>query len=135
MRYGGFDNLNNGGSFGAEQWTTDPAIVNGKIYQTFVLAPGNYSLTLFFGSENPGVGNEGNDPRYLVAAVGNTLPDVANVSSALASVSFVGVSTTASRTINFSITEPTEISVGILVNFTSTRQYIRANRFQLYKMN
>ncbi|MGV8093063.1 MAG: DUF4998 domain-containing protein [Mangrovibacterium sp.] len=135
MKYGGFDNLNNGASLGAEQWTGDPPIVNGKIYQTFTAAPGNYTFTVFFGAENPGVGNYGNDPRYLVVAAGNTLPDVSGISSALASVSLVGVPTTDSRTINFSVTEPTEVSLGILVNFTSSRQNLRVNRFQLFKFN
>jgi hypothetical protein len=134
-RYGGYDNLNDGHSFGAEQWTTDNAIINGKIYQTFTLPPGNYRCTFFFGTENPGVGNTGNDPRYIVAAAGNTLPDVENITGTLAAVSLVGVATTDSRSIQFSIDQPTEISLGLLVNFTSTRQNIRGNRFQLFRIN
>ena len=133
--YGGFDNLNNGGSMGAEQWTSDPNIVNGKIYQTITLPPGDYSFTIYFGTDNPGVDNQGNDPRFLLATAGDTLTDVENVTSALASASFVGVPTSSYKTINFSLMETTEVSLGILVNFISTRQNIRANRFQLYKIN
>lgn len=135
MKYGGFDNLNNAGSMGAEQWTADPNIINGKIYQTITLPPGDYGFTIYFGTDNPGVGNTGNDPRFLIATVGDTLPDVGNVSSALAYASFVGVSTSSYKTINFSLKETTKVSLGILVNFISKRQYIRANRFQLYKIN
>jgi hypothetical protein len=133
--YGGYDNLNDGHSFGAERWSTENAIINGKIYQTFTLPAGTYRCTFFFGADNPGVGNTGNDPRYIVAAAGNTLPDVENISRALAAVSLVGVATTDSRSIEFALDEPAEISLGLLVNFTSTRQNIRGNRFQLVRLN
>ncbi|MDR2037727.1 MAG: DUF5013 domain-containing protein [Bacteroidales bacterium] len=133
--YGGYDNLNEGHSFGVERWSTEAAIVNGKIYQTFTLPAGNYQCVFSFGSDNPGVGNTGNDPRYIVVAAGNTLPDVENINTALASVSLVGVGTNDSRTIEFSINESTGISLGLLVNFTSTRQNIRGNQFQLFQIN
>ncbi len=136
---GGYDNLNNGGCIGAEQWTTDPAIVNGKIYQTFTIDPGRYQFTFLFGGPDNAIGNSGNDPRYLVVAAGNTLPDIANITSALASASLVGIaaSTTAtgSKTIEFVVDGPTEVSMGLLMNFTSTRQNIRGSQFQLVKMN
>ncbi|MDR2472846.1 MAG: DUF5013 domain-containing protein [Tannerella sp.] len=133
--YGGFDNLNNGASFGFEQWTTDPAIPNGKIYRTVTLPAGYYELSFYFGTDNPGVGNTGTDARYLAVAAGSTLPDVADINRSLAYVSLVGVGTNDFRTISFTLAEPTEVSIGMVVNFTSTRQNIRGNRFQITAIN
>ncbi|MDR1221655.1 MAG: DUF5013 domain-containing protein [Tannerella sp.] len=137
--YGGYDDLNGGGCMGAEQWTTDPAINNGKIYQTFTIDPGRYQLVFDFGGPDNAIGNTGNDARYLVVARGNTLPDVDNISSAIASASLAGmaVSTTetGSKSVEFEITQPTEISAGLLVHFVSTRQNLRGSRFQLLQLD
>src|SRR3546814_9540915 len=44
--YGGYDNINNSGSFGLQKWGNgDPAIVNGKVYQTVTLPAGDYEVT------------------------------------------------------------------------------------------
>jgi hypothetical protein len=135
---GGYDNLNNGGCIGAEQWTADPAINNGKIYQTFTVEPGKYRFVFDFGGPDNAIGNTGNDARYLVVARGNTLPDVDDIASAIASASLVGMAASAtatdSKSIEFEVWQPTEISVGLLVHFVSTRQNLRGSRFQLFQL-
>jgi hypothetical protein len=137
--YGGYDNLNNGGCIGAEQWTNEPAILNGKIYQTFTIEPGKYRFLFDFGGPDNAIGNAGSDARYLVVAEGNTLPDVDGIASAIASASLVGMEAgtagTSSKTLEFEAGQPTEIAVGLLVHFTSTRQNMRGSRFQLLKLN
>jgi len=112
------------------------AIPNGKIYQTVSLPAGRYQFTVYFGGPaNAGVGNTGNDERYLTVAAGNALPDIDNISSALAYASLVGVATTASKTIEFVLEAETSVSLGMQVRFTSTRQNIRVSSFELIKFS
>ena len=133
--YGGYDNLNGSNSFGVEQWTTDASILDGKIYQTFTIAPGKYQFVFSFRGGNLAASNTGTDPRYMVVAVGNSLPNTNNISSALASASLVGVETSDSKMIEFSIEQEAELSLGIVVNFTSKKQNIRADHIQLMKID
>lgn len=135
-QYGGYDNYNGTNSLGLERWgSNENQILNGKIYQTFALPPGKYTFTFYFGDgTNRGHGetsNNGSDSRYIVATAGNSLPDVDNVSSALAYSSLVGVANNSFQSITFELEQVTEVSIGCVVNWSNTEQNIRAWKMEL----
>lgn len=130
--YGGYDNINNSGSFGLQKWGDgDPAIVNGKIYQTVTLPAGDYEV-IWTTEGNSAAVNRGTAERYLVVAKGGVLPDVADLDDALGTVSFVTGVDRFNVKVNFSLEESTEVSIGILVNFTSGQQAVRAGALYLW---
>jgi Domain of unknown function/Domain of unknown function (DUF5013) len=101
-----------GGTLAMEMgWSNTAAIVNGKIYQSFTLPAGKYNFEIEIGS------NGAIDPVYIVAAVGNTLPNVDAISSAIASTNF------ANKNLQFTLTQPTTVSIGFLATMTTGNQY------------
>lgn len=129
--YGGYDNINGGRALGLQKWgDADPAINNGKLYQTFTLPAGEYEVTWSTDGATSAV-NRGNQDRFLVAALGNTLPDVANLSSALSRVSFVTGVDRFNVKITFTLQDTAEVSIGILVNFVSGQQAFRGGGIKL----
>ena len=130
--YGGYDNINNSASLGTQKWGAgDPAIPNGKIYQTIELPAGDYEV-IWSTDGNSGAVNRGTDPRYLVIAAGNTLPDIGNLSTALASVSFVTSADRFSVKASFSLSGRSTVSLGILINFVQGQQAFRGGNFRLW---
>ena len=140
---GGYDGgwegaANDKKSLGFEHWNAgETAIVNGKLYQTFDLpVAGTYRFTMSLAGDNPIKTNGGTDPRYIVAALGEDLPDIENIATALASTSFVGLNPdTGIATIDFTIDGPKKVSVGFLVSFTGNEQNVRASSVKLEKIN
>ncbi len=129
--YGGYDNINSGRAFGVQKWgDTDPAINNGKIYQTFTLPAGEYEVTWTTDGATSAV-NRGTQERYVVAALGNTLPNVTALSSALSSASFVTGVDRFNVKITFTLPQSAQVSIGILINFTSGQQAFRAGAIRL----
>lgn len=134
---GGYGDYQGGkcSSFGFERWGSgENSIINGKIYQTFVLPAGKYQYIFSFGGGNPQASNQGSDPRFIVVNSGSTLPDVENVSSAIAAASLVGVSSSEFRSVEFTISESTEVSLGVVAKITNTEQNLRAHHIQLFKL-
>lgn len=132
--YGGLDNLNNSGSISLEYWAApETVIINGKIYQTVLFPEGTYNFKFTSVGDPVGV-NRGNDPRYLVAAVGDSLPDIADISSSLSYVSFASTGDLFTVETSFSLSQPTKVSLGLLVNFTSLKQAFRAHEFSLFRV-
>lgn len=130
--YGGYDNINSSASLGTQKWGDgDPAIPSGKIYQTIVLPAGDYEVR-WSTDGNTGAVNRGTDPRYVVVAAGNTLPDLANLSTALASVSFVTSVDRFSVKTTFSLDKQTTVSLGLLINFVQGQQAFRGGNFRLW---
>jgi alpha-L-fucosidase len=108
---GGFDNYSSGKSIGIQKWnSTDPAITNGKIYQTTTLPAGSYKLRIKV-HENYGL-VAGED--YLSVTVGNTLPETSKVPSAALVYYDMSQSTTGQQVscCSFTLTQPTEVSIG-----------------------
>lgn len=138
---GGYDGgwegpANDKQSLGFERWGEgETPIVNGKLYQTFDLPAGLYKFTMSLAGENPIISNGGSDPRYIAAAVGETLPDTEDLASALASTNFAGLANDASTSIEFSLDEPTTVSAGFVVNFTGTEQNVRPSWLKLEKLD
>ena len=67
--------------------------------------------------------NEAKDPVYIVAAAGNTLPDVANVSTSLGYTNF------ANNKFQFTLTQSTTVSIG----FLATMLTASGNQFWIVK--
>jgi hypothetical protein len=110
-------------------------IVNGKLFQTFDLPAGTYKFTMSLAGDNPIISNNGNDPRYIVAAAGTTLPDIADLGTALASTSFVGLTNDKATSIEFTLAAPTKVSAGFLASFTGTEQNVRPSWVKLEKLD
>lgn len=125
---GSFDNINASASFGVEKLVAaDPNIVNGKMYQTVTLPPGKYEY-IWSREGNPDGVNTGTNPRYIVAASGSTIPDIASIGTALTSASFVSLT---KASIQFTLTETTSVSLGIIVSFTAISNNFRTEFVQL----
>jgi hypothetical protein len=134
-QYGGYDHYQDSETFGFERWGSgEGQILNGKIYQTATLPEGKYQFTFSYGGACPVPSNNGSNPRFLTANAGTSLPDVDQISSSLAFTSLVGVGTGSSKTIEFTLTRETEVSLGIVVYFDGIEQNIRGSYFQLYKV-
>jgi hypothetical protein len=122
-------------SLGFERWGAgETEIVNGKLYQTFDLPAGTYKMTMSLAGDNPIISNNGNDPRYIVAALGTTLPDIANLNTALASVNFAGLANSAATSIEFTVPTAQKVSAGFVVSFTGTEQNVRPSSVKLEKL-
>jgi len=138
---GGYDGgwegpANDKQSLGVERWGAgEIPIVNGKLFQTFDLPAGLYKFTMSLAGDNPIISNNGSDPRYIVAAAGTTLPDIADLSSALASTNFAGLGNDGSTSIEFTLAAPTKVSAGFVVSFTGTEQNIRPSWVKLEKLD
>ena len=92
-------------------WGWTPPISNGKIYETIMLDPGTYTFSIVMGF------NGSFDPVYIVAAAGNTLPDVAAVSTSLGYTGFQNLS------FQFVNAKRQPVSLGFLANMTNGNQY------------
>jgi hypothetical protein len=139
--FGGYDGgwegpANDKQSLGFERWGAgETAIVNGKLFQTFDLPAGTYKFTLSLAGDNPIISNNGSDPRFIAAAVGETLPDTENLASALASTNFSGLGNDGSTSIEFTLDAPKKVSAGFVVNFTGTEQNVRPSWLKLEKLD
>lgn len=114
MNHGGLGGWcsDSGGCLAMEMgWDGTAKIVNGKIYQTFTLPAGSYSFEIVMAK------NEALDPVYIVASAGDTLPDVANVATSLGYTNF------ANNKFQFSLSQPTKVSIGFLASMTTGNQF------------
>jgi len=138
---GGYDGgwegpANDKQSLGFEKWGAAEAdIVNGKLYQTWDLPAGQYRFTMSLAGANPIISNSGNDPRYIVAATGETLPDIEDIATALGSAEFHGLGNDGQKSFEFTLASPTKVSAGFVVKFTSEQQNVRPSLVKLEKIN
>lgn len=108
---GGFDNYNSGQSIGIQKWnSSDPAIVNGMIYQTTQLPAGSYKLRIKVHEKydlQPG-------EVYLNVARGKILPLTENVpTEALAYFDMTNTVTGSQYTVcSFTLDAAAEVSIG-----------------------
>ncbi len=123
-------------SLGFERWGEgETPIVNGKLYQTIDLPVGTFRFTMSLAGENPIISNNGSDPRYIAAAIGTTLPDIENLSTALASVNFAGLGNDGAKSIEFTLDTPAKVSVGFVASFTNKEQNVRPSWLKLEKID
>jgi hypothetical protein len=122
---GGLDNNHPPIYIGVEAGWGAAAIVDGKMYQTATLPAGIYTYSA--GMTNNGFSNTNN---YIVAATGTTIPEAANITTALGSANIVSDNTYYNSVLgktfsfNFTLTQPTKVSLGFLFNFGSGGEYL-----------
>lgn len=125
------------GYFALAKYVVDPAIENGKVYQTFTLQKGKYAFYITRGSEAAAT-NYGNDPRYIVVAAGNTIPDIVSDMSrvSIAYKSFTTISAGETIRAEFTLEHETQISAGVLVSFTNATvtQYFRMSGLGILRL-
>jgi len=108
---GGFDDYGSSKSIGIQKWNaTDPAITNGKIYQTTTLPAGEYKLKIKIHEVYGLVTGE----DYLSVTVGNAIPETVKVPTS--SLTFFdmsqGVTGQQLTCCSFTLTQPTEVAIG-----------------------
>jgi len=121
---GGFCNDGDGLTMDMESGWGSPQIYNGKIYQTINLPAGSYSFT-----PAPWVWQGTLDPTYVVVAPGlDSLPDYSNIigNNAITSANLsVG-------TVSFTLSTPSKVSIGIVVNYIQAGQGFKTHAVHLY---
>lgn len=111
---GGWSSDNDGViHFESKDWS-GAGVNNGKVYQSFTLPAGKYTL------ESVTAASGGTIDANLVVAAGTTLPDITQLDNVLARYHGDGGSIGGSHTIEFTLTQPTTIAIGWVVNTGST---------------
>ncbi|MDR2562614.1 MAG: DUF5013 domain-containing protein [Prevotellaceae bacterium] len=103
-------------------------LVNGKIYQTLILEQGEYRFDVEMQKDNS------IDQAYLVAASGNTLPNVENLSAALASLKTTGANGGEILSITFTVDSAGEISFGMLATVPGSGEFA-VRKVELWKID
>lgn len=120
----------NCGYMGVEKWNPgDAPITNGKIYQTFTLPQGEYLV-------------EANLPKvalisgtYILAATGNTLPDLVSIENALGATEITNEYNGKTVSTSFSLNTDQQTSIGFLINITDGSQLIlQANKIRMFRL-
>ena len=107
-------------------WDGFSSISNHKVFQTVMLPAGAYTFTATHGNREVQPGES-----YLVAAEGKTLPNTANIGAeALGYTELEGEKYNESQSLSFILSEPTEVSIGILSNM-SGQSCLTFKRFSL----
>lgn len=123
--YGGTDISGDPKIYFEAGWGAGP-INNGKVYQVVTLPPGKYN---FEGSIDWWHRSNKNDV-FLVAATGsNGLPDVSNLASAFA---YKQVDNGSSVKLEFTVTQQTTFSLGLLLDMDDQGEAMRFNSLRLY---
>lgn len=122
--YGGYGSDGDGQLIDIEAGWGSAAIPNGKLYQTVTLPAGTYSLNVtWIWCSILWAPNSANGSAYVVAMPGMDLPDYNNIENN-SNVSYYKMPTSLAkgsvqRTV-FTLTQPTQISLGFVVNYPGT---------------
>lgn len=101
---------------------------NGKIYQSFTLPAGKYSVEIETGY------NGGSFQAHEVVAAGTTLPDIDNLGGVLAKFSGDQNSMGGTHTINFTLAESTTVAIGWVLHLDSYT-YLQFRSIRLKRTN
>lgn len=100
---------------------------NMKAYQTITLAPGNYEFTAKRAQDWSGAKN-----AYLVVATGTTIPNIAELSTALASTKFeTAFAPDWLVSVNFKLETETTVTVGVTASYSAAQQSVTIAQFGL----
>lgn len=103
-----------------------PGIHNGKVYQPVTLPPGKYNFEASVDWWNVSSKND----VYLMAMTGtNGLPDVSNLGAAFA---YKRVDNGSNVKMEFTVTQPTTYSLGLLLDMSDQGEAMRFNSLRLY---
>lgn len=124
----GFDA--NAGFMGIERWSSgDSRIINGKIYQTFPMPAGRYSVEVQLRKIDP------DSDTYFVVATGNTLPDASVISTAINAVELTVAHAEKLLPVEFILNEEKDVAIGFLINIdTGVQKIIQASGIKMYRL-
>lgn len=116
--YGGYELRGGTGVLSLEGGWGLPAVPNGKIYQVVTLPPGNYTFSA------TGVETGSTGTKYLTATKGDEAPHVDNVPAE--AMTYVEMSNTGgTSTIEFTLTENTQMALGFVGHMPDTGSYFK----------
>lgn len=129
VNYGGLDAL----YFSFESGWGQPAITNGKIYQTMTLPAGTYAYIININATSYAA--DANDKGYFIVANGNTIPDVNDVETSTSTLKWERVKNVNPliRTLSFTLAADTEVSVGVVTTSSTAGRHLKINYFKLVK--
>ncbi|WP_142688461.1 DUF5013 domain-containing protein [Chitinophaga polysaccharea] len=124
----GFDN--NVGKFGIERWSSsDNPIINGKIFQTFMLPKGKYQIDVSMATVIP------DRDTYVAVAAGATLPDDTGIASAIASKLITTEYNNGILSLPFTNPADQQVSAGFLLNFDQgVQKVLQASNIKIYQI-
>jgi hypothetical protein len=102
----------NGGivHFESRNWD-GPGFENGKVWQSMTLPAGTYGFTVNYQNSDGDWGKE----MYLAAAVGDRLPDIADMASGALAYKQMVSGRTGEHTVYFTLTQEIQVSVGLVI--------------------
>ncbi|MDQ0964881.1 hypothetical protein QFZ20_000284 [Flavobacterium sp. W4I14] len=120
----------NVGYLGIERWSGgDSPIINGKIYQTFTLPAGNYTIDIDMKKV------AADKDSYFVVSDGATIPDASGIAGALVQKGITNDFNNKILTVDFKLTAPKQVSIGFLINIDQgTQKIIQASSIKMYKI-
>jgi len=108
---GGWKNENGGlFHFESQDWN-GPGFENGKVWQSPTLPAGTYLFTARYQNSDGDPGKV----MYVAAAAGDALPDIADIASGTLAHKEIVSGQTGEYTVEFTLTEPTQVSLGLVV--------------------
>lgn len=135
--FGGYGSDGDGQLIDLEAGWGEPAIPNGKLFQTVTLPAGTYSVDVtWIWCSILWAPNAANGSAYVVAAPGGDLPDYNNIETN-SDVFFYKMPTSLAKNsvqkVIFTLTAPTQISLGFVVNYpgTASGQGFKVSSFKL----
>lgn len=124
----GFDA--NVGYLGLERWSSgDSPIINGKIYQSFDLPAGNYSIVVDMKKV------AADRDSYFAVAEGAVIPDAAGIAGVIAQKSITNDANNKLLTVDFKLNEAKKVSAGFLITIDQgTQKIIQTSSIKMYKI-
>lgn len=131
VRNGGGDigGLDNGSwlpskALSIEAWWGMTEIPNGKIYQTFTLPAGKYTLVMAAGDCSDG------GTKYITVAAGTSLPDIGNVQTS--SIVYKNITKWADNKLSFTLANATQVALGIQAGMKAEGNFMKVFKVRLY---
>ncbi|WDF67555.1 DUF4998 domain-containing protein [Sphingobacterium oryzagri] len=115
--YGGYELRNGVGVLSLEGGWGLPGVVNGKIYQTTNLQAGRYRITI------NAIDRGSSGTVYFAVSSGTSIPDQAGLASG--TIAYVNCSGNGAKSLEFTLTEATQLTVGFVGNMPNTGSYFK----------
>ena len=114
-----------GKALSLEAWSGMPAIPNGKIYQTFTLPAGKYTLTVTAGDCSNG------GTKYITVAPGTSLPDIGNVPAQ--AIVYTTIVKNTDNVLSFTLANASPVAIGLQAGMLAQDNYMKVFKVRLMK--
>lgn len=121
--YGGYESRSGVGNISMEAGWGLPDARNGKIHQIIDLPAGKYSFEIDLGTNGSG------GTKYIVAGLGNELPDFDDVSELALAYADVSL-----EKISFELSEPATLAIGFVCDLPGDGEYCKISAVRLYSL-